>query len=147
MSSAVPATAGRSGVLAERLGLGLVVGDEEQGLGGALDLAGIATDALAVLVEHAGSLGDRVGEAPHVPLVGVAGDDAEHPVALAADEQRERVLHGLGLTDGVGELVVAAVDRGGRLPQEAVPHLAGLLEAGQQLAGRREVDAVLLRAR
>ena len=95
-------------------------------------------------VEHRAALGDGVGEAPHVPLVGVAGDDAEHPVALATDQQRQRVLHGLRLTDGVGELVVAAVDRGRLLAEEAVPHLARLLEAREQLAGSREIDAVLL---
>ena len=144
ISSAVPATAGRSVSSRNALALAASSVTRNRAWAERWISAGIAADALAVLVEHGAALGDRVGEAPHVPLVGVAGDDAEHPVALAADEERERVLHGLGLTDGVGELVVAAVERGGLLAEEAVPHLAGLLEAGQQLAGPREVDAVLL---
>ena len=81
-----PARAGQ-----ELLGPAPVVGEQHERLRGALDLARIAADRLAALVEHARPLGDDVGQAPHVPLVGVAGDHAHHPVALAPDEQRKRV--------------------------------------------------------
>ena len=84
-------------------------------------------------------------ERPHVPLVGVAGDDAHHPVALAADQDRQRVLHRLRLDDRVGEPVVLAVD--GRRPARAAgPSRTWqrLLEAVDAHAGAAELDAVLL---
>ena len=75
-----------AGALEEGVGSITVVGEQHEGLGGAGDRGRVAADGLAAPVEHSGPLGDDVGQAPHVPLVGVAGDHAHHPVALAADE-------------------------------------------------------------
>ena len=72
-SSGVPATAGPAGLLPEGGGLGGVVGEQEEGLGGAGDLAQIAADRLAAALQDCPPLGDGGGQAPHVPLVGVAG--------------------------------------------------------------------------
>ena len=96
-SSVVPAIGGPAAALGEeRVGLGLVVGEEDQRLGGPLDLAGSRPIASQRWSSTAARSAIVVGQAPHVPLVGVAGDDAHHAVALAADEQRQRRLDGLG---------------------------------------------------
>ena len=53
-------------------------------------------------------------------------------------------LHRLRLAQGVGQPVVLADERGGRLAQEAADDLDRLLEPGDSLAHGRQVDAVLL---
>ena len=96
-------------------------------------VAGVAVDLLAGPSSAAGPLGDRVGQAPHVPLVGLTGGDAEHAVAFAADQDRQRRLQRLGLGDRVGgpECRRANVVRP-RASSE--PHLAHLGEAVDPLA-------------
>ena len=120
----------------EGLGLGSVVGEADERLGGVLDGARVAPDGLAAPLEHGQPLGDGVGQSPHVPLVGVAGDHAHHAVALAPDEDRERVLDRLRLADRVRDLVVDASHRGALVAEQALEHEAGLLEPVDPLARR-----------
>ena len=102
--SVVPAMAARPPVPARnRSACGGIVGEADQRLRGAGDGG---RDRGRSPRSGRRARADRSAmtsaQAPHVPLVGVPGDDAHHPVALAADEERQRVLHRLRLGHGVG---------------------------------------------
>ena len=77
-------------------------------------VAGSAAGHLAGLEQRGAPFGQIRG-APGVPLVGVAGGDAEHARPAGADQERQRRLDRLGVAGGVGDVVELAVERGGVL--------------------------------
>ncbi|HKY17188.1 MAG TPA: SDR family oxidoreductase [Microthrixaceae bacterium] len=107
----------------------LILGDVDDGLHRPGDRGSVTADRLAMPVEHRAALSQRVGRGPHVPLLGMAGDDAEHAVSLAADQYRQRCLHRLGLALGVEHPVVRTLERGPRVGQQARHDRHGLTEA------------------
>src|SRR5439155_40353 len=77
------------------------------------DRFGVAADLRALFVEDAALAPERIGAAPHVPVVGVAGHDAERDLlAATADHQfGVRALHGLGLERRVAQRVELPAQR------------------------------------
>src|SRR5690606_3092532 len=92
----------------------------------------------------AGPLGHHLREAPHVPLVRLAGAEPDHPVPLAADQQRQGLLHRLRLAERAAQLVVLTLEGRARRAQQPLDAVARLVQPGEALPRRRELDAVLL---
>jgi hypothetical protein len=96
--------AGRQVVIQQRDPLGIEPADR------ALDLARIAPQPAAVLVQHVALVAGHVGQAEPVPDVGVLGGGcAGSPSSTAADQDRRPAMHGRRV-----ELAPALHDRGQR---------------------------------
>src|SRR6058998_174136 len=124
----------------------LVVGDQQRHVRRALEALGVSAERGAVIVEDLALSREDPRPAPAVPVVGVLGDDLERDaLAAAADHQLGvRGLHRLGVEGGVGELVVAHLERGAPLLPQRPDHVAGLIEPLEPLAHRVEGNAVRL---
>ena len=97
------------------------------------------------LVDALVGLAQRVGRAPGVPDVGVAGDEGERSLrALAADpDRRVGALHRGGAEAGIVQGHDLAVVGDGLAGEEAGDDLEGVLQQVEALARRGEGDAEL----
>src|SRR5262245_25833389 len=132
--------------LGELVALALAVGDQQGHVRGALEALGIAAQRGAVLVEDLAFAPEDPGPAPAVPVVGVLGDDLEGDT-LAAPADHQLGVGGLdrfGIEGGVGELVVAPLERRAPFLPQRADHLAGLVQPLESLAHRVEGNAVRL---
>src|SRR5690606_15829646 len=125
--------------------LGLAGPEDHVDVGAAHDLRRVASDVLAVLLEHLVLVADDVGPAEEVGVVGVLGGDAQglllptagdpHRYAVRGRPGQARPLQGPRVAQGPLDLVVLAGE-GGRAGGPHLPEdLDALAEPGQAAPG------------
>src|SRR5204863_9620275 len=104
----------------------------------------IATDRVAVVVEHVHLVAIRVGrEERYVPTVGMTGRRAQRELlARATDPQRQPLLDGLRLAPGVMQLEELAVEVRYAFGEQRADALDALVEHAKPNGHGRERDAV-----
>jgi hypothetical protein len=112
--------------------LPLVTTDEEGCRHTVANLTGIAVDGAAVCCQTLalGAVCRRRNGAWHIPFVGVARHDPQHPaLTRGADEHRNPwSLHGFGAWIGTFELIIAAGKLRRFVPKQTRDHFKTLLE-------------------
>src|SRR5438309_1317826 len=91
-----------------------------------------------------GSFECETSTARDVPVLGPPGHGAQRPLLATTtdDDRRVRLLHGLGLVVRIHQLVVLALEVGGRLREQLDDDFHGFVEPVEPLAQRRQFDAV-----
>ena len=109
------------------------------------DFFGIAPDVGAVRGQHVALAREQIGRpADEVPVLGVAGRDAQGAFLAAAADADRRVgaLRSFGFVVGGFELVILAVEVRRLLAEQADEYLAGFLEPVEALLDAAQFDAV-----